>query len=170
MNVDLRVSRRGFLRTLSISGGLLAVAQLRSSPARAQTQARQELQVLGPQQAQVLTAVAERMVGAEDIGMPAVRETNALFAIDQALLQLDASQQSQFLWLLPIFDWGAMAYRLRLKRFLSLTPDDRDDYLRAWASSRFATCRLVFRALKNLSMLGYYSQDETWHSIHYSGP
>lgn len=170
MSVDLRISRRGFLRTLSIGGGLLAVAQLRPTSTRARAAVPSDLQVLSRPQAEVLTAIAERMVGAEDAGMPAVRDTGALFVIDQALLQLDANQRSQFLWLLPTFDWGAMAYRFHGKRFLSLAPDERDDYLRAWATSRLATCRLAFRALKNLSMLGYYSQDATWPRIHYSGP
>ena len=78
--------------------------------------------------------------------------------------------QSQVGWLLTLFQWGPPLFQLKLKTFTSLTPDERDDYLRGWATSRSDTRRLAFRALKNLSMLGYYSQDATWKGIHYDGP
>jgi len=165
------VSRRVFLRSLSWSSGLLAVAQLRGVPASAvAVPADSNLRVLSQREVEVLTAIVERMVDSGDATMPAVGATRTIATIDQALLQLDGDLRSQFRWLLPIFDWGAVVFRMSLRRFTQLAPDERDVYLRAWAESRFATCRLAFRALKNLSMLGYYSQDETWAGIHYGGP
>ena len=91
-------------------------------------------------------------------------------AIDQALLQLDPAVQSQVGWLLILFQWGPPLFQLKLKTFTSLTPQERDEYLQGWVTSRSDTRRLAFRALKNLSMLGYYSQDATWKGIHYDGP
>ncbi len=36
--------------------------------------------------------------------------------------------------------------------------------------SRFGVRRLAFLALRNLSLLGYYAQPETWPMIGYRGP
>jgi hypothetical protein len=58
----------------------------------------------------------------------------------------------------------------KLSTFSNLSPEWQDAYIMGWAESRFHTRRIAFQALKNLSMLGYYSQDATWPAIHYSGP
>lgn len=164
------LSRRSFLRRAAFGAGLLTLSRLRVAPVLAADSAAAGLQVLNPREAEILTLIVERMVDSGDPAMPAVRATRTIFTIDQALLQLDTDLQSQFRWLLPLFDWAPAVMQLKFKRFSSMNADERDDYLRAWAGSRFATCRLAFRALKNLSMLGYYSQDETWAGIHYRGP
>ena len=162
--------RRSFLRYTALSAGLLTLSRLRVLPALAAPSPGVGLQVLAPHQAEVFTAIVERMVFTGAAGMPAVRDTRAIETIDQGLLQLDASLQSQVQWLLAIFQWGPPLFQLKLKTFTGMTPDERDAYLRSWATSRHQTRRLAFRALKNLSMLGYYSQDATWKAIHYDGP
>jgi len=165
------LSRRSFLRYTAVSAGLLSLSRLRALPAlAAESVPAVGLQVLAPHQAEVFTAIVERMVFTGAAGMPAVRDTRAIETIDQGLLQLDASLQSQVQWLLAIFQWGPPLFQLKLKTFTGMTPDERDAYLRSWATSRHRTRRLAFRALKNLSMLGYYSQDATWKGIHYDGP
>ena len=165
------LSRRSFLRYGAVTAGLLAVSRLRVMPANASPPAAAAgLRVLTPHQAEVLTVIVERMVFTGSDAMPAVRATGAIATIDQALLQLDPAMQSQVGWLLTLFQWGPPLFQFKLKTFTSLTPDERDDYLRGWATSRSDTRRLAFRALKNLSMLGYYSQDATWKGIHYDGP
>lgn len=165
------LSRRSFLRYSAVTAGLLAVSRLRVAPARAaQSTTATELRVLTPHQVEVFTAIVERMVFTGSDNMPAVADTGTIATIDQALLQLDPAVQSQVGWLLTLFQWGPPLFQLKLKTFTSLTPDERDDYLRGWATSRSDTRRLAFRALKNLSMLGYYSQDATWKGIHYDGP
>jgi hypothetical protein len=58
----------------------------------------------------------------------------------------------------------------RLSTFTGLDAAAQDDYIRAWSESRFAVLRTGFQAFKNLSYLGYYSQDATWKGIHYDGP
>jgi len=166
------LSRRSFLRYSAVTAGLLAVSRLRLTPPAIASQpaAVAGLHVLTPQQGEVLTVIVERMVFTGTGNMPAVRDTGAIATIDQALLQLDPTVQSQVGWLLTLFQWGPPLFQLKLKTFTSLTPEERDDYLRDWATSRSDTRRLAFRALKNLSMLGYYSQDATWKGIHYDGP
>ena len=165
------LSRRSFLRYSALTAGLLAVSRVRMTPAlAAQPLAAAQLVVLTQHQGEVMTAIVERMVFTGAGNMPAVRDTGTIATIDQALLQLDPGVQSQVGWLLTLFQWGPPLFQLKLKTFTSLTPDERDDYLRDWATSRSDTRRLAFRALKNLSMLGYYSQDATWKGIHYDGP
>jgi hypothetical protein len=165
------LSRRSFLRNTALTAGLLAVSRLRLTPAMA-AQATQatELRVLTPPQADILTAIVERITFTGSDMMPAVRDTQAIVTIDQALLQLDPAVQSQVGWLLTLFQWGPPLFQLKLSTFTGLTPEERDSYLQGWATSRSGTRRLAFRALKNLSMLGYYSQDATWKGIHYDGP
>ncbi len=165
------LSRRSFLRCTAVTTGLLAVSRLRLAPAVAgQSVPATGLHVLTPQQAVVLTAIVERITFTGIDTMPAVRDTQAIVTIDQALLQLDPAVQSQVGWLLLLFQWGPPLFQLKLGTFTGLTPEGRDSYLQGWATSRSSTRRLAFRALKNLSMLGYYSQDATWKGIHYDGP
>ena len=126
--------------------------------------------MLTPPQAEIFTAIVERMVYSGAPDMPAVRDTQTMQTIDQTLLQLDASLQMQVDWLLTLFEWGPPLLQFKLHRFTRLGPQDQDDYIRDWATSRVETRRIAFQALKNLSMLGYYSQDATWKAIHYDGP
>ncbi len=165
------LSRRGFLCRGAMTAGLVTFSRLHfPTPTVAQPTADAGLRVFSAHEAEVLTAIVERMVNNEAADMPAVAATRTIATIDQAVLQLESSLRSQLRWLLVIFQWGPPVFLGKLRTFTGLSPDERDEYIRDWAASRFATRRLAFRALKNLSMLGYYSQDETWAGIHYDGP
>ena len=166
------ISRRSFLRYAALSSGLLTLSRVRVAPAAASLRGElnPNLQVLTPYEAEIFSSVTERMVASDDPAMPKVRDTQAIVAIDQALVQLDPDLQSQVKWLLRIIQWGPPLLMLRFARFTSLSPGEQDEYLRGWATSPRVLRRLAFRALKNLSMLGYYSQDTTWAALHYPGP
>jgi hypothetical protein len=165
------LSRRSFLRYSAITAGLATLARIPSFPARAAAAtAPAQLKVLDDDEAEILTAIVERMVYSGDPAMPAVRDTQAIATIDAALLELDAAVVSQFRWLLTLFQYGPPFLQLRFSTFTGMPPEAQDEYIRGWANSRFATRRLAFRAMKNLSMLGYYAQDSTWRGIHYDGP
>ncbi len=165
------VSRRSFLRWTAFSAGLLAVSRLRLAPGLAATAPPVTgLRVLTPPQAEIFAVIVERMVASGAPDMPAVRETQAIETIDQALLQLDPTAQTQLSWLITLFEWGPPVLQLKLHRFSKLSPQEQDAYLRDWATSSIATRRIAFQALKNLSFLGYYAQDATWKGIHYDGP
>ena len=47
---------------------------------------------------------------------------------------------------------------------------ERLDFLTHELRNRTTAAILAFQALKNLSMLGWYSQDASWASIGYQGP
>src|SRR6266851_4170940 len=100
------LSRRSFLRYTTLSLALLTLSRLCAAPALAVARAGARLQVLTPREAEIFTAIVERMVFSGDPSMPAVRDTSAIVTIDQTLLQLDADVQSQLRWLLKAFEWG----------------------------------------------------------------
>jgi hypothetical protein len=164
------LSRRSFLRYTAITAGLGTLARIRGVPVAEATTVAAQLQIFSERQARVLAAIVERMVDSGDPSMPAVSDTRAVEIIDHTLTHVDESVQTQLQWLLTLFQYGPVLFDMRLATFTSMTPEDQDAYIRGWARSRFETRRLAFRALKNLAMLGYYSDDATWAGIHYTGP
>jgi hypothetical protein len=164
----LSCSRRTFLGYSTLTAGLLTVAQLRPPPALAATSPAG--QVLTASDAEIMAAVTQRMVYSGDPGMPAVDDTQAVATIERALQETDPSVQRQVRWLLRVFQWGPPVFAFELRSFTAMSDAQQDAYLRGWATSNNELRRLAFRALRNLAMLGYYSQDATWKGIHYDGP
>ena len=150
---------------------MLALSQLRApAAANAATAIPTGLRVLSPNDARVLTAIADRIAYTGDASMPRFRDTAGLQVIDGALLQLPAETVQQLHYALLLFEYGPPIFDFRFSTFTSLSDAAKDTSLAGWERSRFMIRQLAFRALKNLSMLGYYSQDATWSAIHYSGP
>lgn len=166
MQSDLSFSRRGFLQLSGFSAAMLAVAGLRSAGAAAES----ELHVLTPRDAAILTAVAARMTDTGDPAMPAFADTGAIYTVDRSLLFLDEGTRGQVGMALKLFEYGPILFDFRFSRFTELGPAEQDANIAGWRDSRFETRRLAYRAMKNLSFLGYYAQDGTWSGIHYLGP
>ncbi len=166
------LTRRGFLRATTFSAAMLAVSRLRPNAVAAAdaAEAPGELRVLSARQAEILTAIGARIAATGEPSMPEFGDTPAIATIDRTLLYLPADIRDQFGWALLLFDYGPFVFDLRFSRFTALGPEERDASIRGWAGSRFETRRLVYRAMKNMSFLGYYSQDATWAGIHYGGP
>jgi hypothetical protein len=169
MRLDVPVTRRTLLRTSAMSAALLAMSRLRVAPAAARASGA-ELRVLTPGDARIFSAIAERMTFTGDPALPRFGDTNAMASVDAALIQLPPDIPHQLSWALMAFEYGPPVFVGKLSSYTGLTPEWQDAYLAGWAESRFATCRLAFQAFKNLSMLGYYSQDAVWPAIHYQGP
>ena len=164
-------SRRALLRRTALAAGFLAVGRLRLEPTAAlAADGADTLQVLSPRQGPIMAAIAERMVFSGVPDLPPFRTTPGLFTIDRALLQVEADVRQQIGWLLWGFEWGPPVFAYQLTTFTRMPPAAQDEYLRGWAASPRELRRLAFRALKNLSMLGYYAQPATWEAIHYDGP
>jgi hypothetical protein len=156
-------------RVTGFSAAMLAVSQLRPVSAAARP-APSALRVLSAGDARIMGAIAERIAFTGDPGMPRFADTAGLQTIDTALLQLPSDTVQQLHYALLLVEYGPPLFALRLSTFTSLGDDAKDSYLAGWEQSRFATRQIAFRALKNLALLGYYSQDATWAGIHYSGP
>jgi hypothetical protein len=166
---DVRLSRRTLLRAGAMSTALLALSRVRPAPAAAEA-VPGALRVLGPRDARIFTALAERMTDTGDPAMPRFADTAALATVDTALRQLPPDIPRQLSWALVLFEYGPPLFIGKAASFTALTPEWQDVYLSDWADSRFATRRIAFQAFKNLAMLGYYAQDATWPAIHYQGP
>lgn len=169
--MDVRVDRRHFLALTGFTAGMLALSRLRALPAAAAaTPASGALHVLSPDDARIMAAVAERMTFTGDPSMPLFSATDGLRTIDTALRQTPPDVAYQLSWALWLFEYGPPLLIGKPSRYTRLDPAWQDVYLADWAESSLQTRRMIFQALKNLSMLGYYAQDATWAGIHYGGP
>jgi len=160
-------TRRGFLRLAGGSAALAALANVRTLPAAA---AAGSARFFAPTEREILTQVVERMVDTGEPAAPAVRATGAIDAIDALCVSLDPGATAPLPALLRLVDWSPLLFDGRPARFTALGADDQDAVLAGWMGSRFAWRRTAFLALRNLALLGYWSQDATWPLIGYQGP
>lgn len=165
-----RTSRRGFLRLLGGTAALGGLARIHALPAAAASTGAGEARFFAPREREILTQVVERMVDTGEPGAPAVRETHAVDAIDALCRALDADATAPLPALLRLVEWGPLLFEARPARFTTLDDAAKDAHLTGWMESRLGVRRLGFQALRNLALLGYWSQDETWPLIGYAGP
>jgi hypothetical protein len=162
------VNRRSFLRAGLFGSAMLTVGNLSlTAPA---TGERRPARVLDDGERELLACIAERMVDTGEPGAPELRETAALDAMEHALASLDPGLLGQLRWALWLLDMWPALFELRFTRFRALSAPDRDASLEDWRTSSWTARRRVFYALRNLAMLGYWSQPETWRLIGYGGP
>ncbi len=79
-----------------------------------------------------------------------------------------ATVRAKLALLLKAFEWGAV-FRYGA-RFARLSAANQDAYLRAWESSPVQSFRFGFSSLRNLVLLAFYTQPESWSMIGYPGP
>lgn len=166
------MNRRAFLKALVDVGALApAMAALGGLPltgvAAAETQPGG---MLDADESALLEAVIARMVETGVEGAPTADEVGAAGAVEGVLAHLDPELVEQLRLALWLVDWWPAVGELRFARFRSLPSQQQDESLEGWRTSRLDSRRLVFHALRNLSMLGYWSQDQTWELIGYGGP
>lgn len=165
---SLRATRRGFLRLAGATTALTALAQLRVLPPAAADAASGE-RFFDAWETEVLTQITERMVdsGGE---APPVRQTGTVASIDRLCRALDPELSGQLPLALRLFEYAPIVLDLSFSRFTRMSDAEKDASLRAWAESRLSVRRMGFLALRNLCLLGYYSQPECWPAIGYQGP
>lgn len=167
-----RTSRRGFLKLAGTTAALASVARLQSVPASATTPTAPAGQAafFSPWETEILTQVAERMVETGEPDAPRLRDTRAMAVIDRIARGLDPAVSGQLPLAIRLVEWGPILFDFTFSRFSHMTDADKDASLRAWMTSGLALRRQAFLAFRNLSLLGYYSQEETWPLIGYRGP
>ncbi len=126
--------------------------------------------VLDDDDADLLMAIVERMVDTGEAGAPPPREIGTLAAIEGALAPLGEALLQELRLALRLVEYWPVFLEWRFGRFRSLSPEAQARSLEGWRTSRIETRRRVFYALRNLALLGYWSQDETWPLIGYGGP
>lgn len=165
---SLRATRRGFLSLLATSAALTALARIPAAGAVATS--RCETAFFSDRERDLLTGVVERMVATGTPEAPAVTETGTIEVIDRICAGLDPEVSGVLPSLLRLVEWGPLLFDFSLTRFSKMSDDEKDASLHAWMTSRLGLRRRAFYALRNLSYLGYYSQDATWALIGYRGP
>jgi hypothetical protein len=168
MASSLHATRRGFLRLAATSAALAAVARLPATAALPERSGKTAF--FTEQQREILTRVVERMVATGAADAPAVAETRAIEVIDRICAGLDPESSAALPGLLRLVEWGPLLFDFTFTRFSKLRDAEQDASLRGWMTSRIGLRRRAFYALRNLSYLGYYSQESTWPLIGYLGP
>ena len=78
--------------------------------------------------------------------------------IDSFVQQLPKSLRSQVRCGLHLFQWGPPLFLGKPCRFTELVPRDAVRYIESWAKSRFKVRRRLFRGLRDIAFLGFYSK------------
>jgi hypothetical protein len=164
----LRATRRGFLSLAATSAALTALSRLPAAGAVATD--RRETSFFSEHEKELLTGVVERMVATGAPDAPALGETGSIEVIDRICAGLDPGVSGVLPNLLRLVEWGPLLFDFTPTRFSKMSDAEKDASLRAWMTSRLDLRRRAFYALRNLSYLGYYSQDATWGLIGYQGP
>ncbi len=165
--MEPKTTRRGFLALAGATASLAALSQLRALPAQASALpagsffSADELAIFG--------SVAERIVVPGDAA-PRFTQTRALETVDRMCTALSPPLTEPLPALLRLVEYGTFVFDFRFARFSRSSAEQQDASLRGWMESRFALRRLGFYALRNLSLLAYYAQDEVWPAIGYAGP
>lgn len=116
------------------------------------------LQFFSPTEAEILTVLTERMVGTD---FPNIEHASPVTIIDAFVVELPSNLQVQLRRALHLFQWCPVVFTGQLRPFTRLSPRDAEIYIQSWAESRFAIRRRLFRGLRDLTFLGYYSQAAT---------
>ena len=82
-----------------------------------------------------------------------------VIAIDAFVKQLPKTLQTQLRFGLHLFQWCPSLFIGKPQRFTELTPHDAIRYIESWAKSRLRVRRRLFRGLRDIAFLGYYSSD-----------
>jgi hypothetical protein len=164
----LHATRRGFLSLAATAAALGALARLPVASALAATGS--ESAFFSRDEREILSQVVERMVATGAPDAPAAAETRAVEVIDRICARLDPEASGVLPTLLRLVEWGPLLFDFTFTRFSRMSDAEKDASLRAWMTSRLELRRRAFYALRNLSHLGYYSQQATWPLIGYLGP
>ena len=124
-----------------------------------------ELQFFSSKEGQVLGALVARMVSTGPDVVPVAPTDQVLATMDAYVVCLPSRLQGQLKRALRIFEWCPVLFIGKLRPFSRMSPRDQDTYIRTWAESRLRVRRRVFRALRDLVFLAYYTQDTARESL-----
>jgi|GEM_PF-242295 len=166
--------RREFLKKGLLGALILAVgggAWLFTRRTRAQRSLEGPFQVLSAEEATVVLAVANRLVP-ERVGFPRPLDVGVPRKVDAILAMAHPATQKEARQLLRLFENAltGVVFEGQLRTFTSSSPEEQDERLRGWATSRITLRRTGYRALKRLVYAAYYASPETWPVIGYAGP
>ena len=80
-----------------------------------------------------------------------------IITIDAFVKQLPKALRTQIRFGLHLFQWCPAIFIGKAQHFTQLDPRDAVRYIDTWAKSRFGVRRKLFRGLRDIAFLGYYS-------------
>ena len=101
----------------------------------------------------ILRSVCAYMIGVENsaaLEIPIIR-------IDVFVQQLPKPLRTRIRLGIHLFQWGPPLFIGKFCPFTQLAPSDALRYIEGWARSRFGIRRQLFRGLRDIAFLGYYS-------------
>jgi hypothetical protein len=175
--VTVKTTRRRFLKTLVVGGGLLAagsvVALVRTRGYSLPKEREDALLAFRPWQFIVLENVARRVVAPDregDRSIPSADDVDVAGFADAYTAKMPDRLRKD---LLRFFGYIEHLAPLRAgfgARFTRLGPLEQDKVLTTLETSGQDVLREGFAALKALVFMGYYKDPRTWKILGYEGP
>lgn len=101
----------------------------------------------------ILKSVCAYMVGVpNDVGLEI-----PIITIDAFVQQLPKTLRTRIRFGIHLFNWGPALFIGKMCPFTQLDSRDAVRYIEGWAGSRFGIRRQLFRGLRDIAFLGYYS-------------
>jgi hypothetical protein len=82
-----------------------------------------------------------------------------VITIDAFVQQLPKPLRRRIRFGIHLFQWGPPLFIGKLCFFTQLDPHESVRYIEGWARSRLRTRRQLFRGLRDIAFLGYYSDN-----------
>lgn len=101
----------------------------------------------------VLRSVCAYMVGVSND----TRLDIPVITIDAFVQQLPKPLRTRIRFGMRLFQWGPPLFIGKLRMFTDLDQNDALRYIDGWAQSRLGIRRQLFRGLRDIAFLGYYS-------------
>ena len=80
-----------------------------------------------------------------------------VITIDTFVKQLPKTLRTQLRFAIFLFQWAPVIFIGKPRHFTQLDLPDAVRYIDTWAKSRLAVRRKLFRGLRDIAFLGYYS-------------
>jgi hypothetical protein len=167
------LTRRGFLKRGAAGSALLLAARVGLRAPGASAQATSEGGAYPPKNLDTarfatLEAFCDRIITPAP-GAPTAREARVALRIDHEIRYQEPAFARDLRDALILIEYGGL-FEGKFRRFTRLSPEDRDDVIRAMLRSRLAIRRTCALGLKHLTAFFYYADDRTWKSTGYDGP
>lgn len=105
----------------------------------------------------ILKSLCAYMVGvSNDTGLEI-----PIITIDAFVQQLPKPLRTRIRFGIHLFQWSPFLFIGKLCLFTQLDPRESVEYIDSWAGSRFRIRRQLFRGLRDIAFLGYYSDRGT---------
>ena len=115
-------------------------------------------------------ALAQTLCATDGDDLPPPDDKAAVRFIERYVLGLPPTQMRKLRDLLVLWEFQPLVYGPDRARFSRLRPEQRHANIESWAQSANPRRTAIFRSLKTLCMLWYWTQPATWGAIGYDGP